>query len=203
MPAESKAALQQLGGHPIHEPLAAYMPTVIGASTDRALNRFKQITELGESWESFAFADLFEQARAGKLCSATDKTIRELQCREFELLLVHCYEAATGTSLPAEPTEAETRPKRPRPVKKRTPKKRSPSPLPKSPTADESPKTPEQRRMLRPLAGHKPGEIGILCPGCKQLNMVTEQQRGTKHQCPKCLTEYLVPKRASAPAAPG
>lgn len=194
-PAEAKAAFQQIGDHPIYKRLAQSALQIVGVATDRALDRFKQIVELGEAWEPFAFTDLYEQARAEILCSATENTVRKLLYSEFELLFVHCYEAGTGKAVLMEPAGQTDTNKRKRPPARRAPETRN------RPGTVKPPAAPQTRKTPKPQFPHKPQGIGILCPGCSHLCKLAEDRRGTKHQCPGCKRNFLVPTKKPMPAS--
>jgi len=193
-PHEAKEALQQFETHPIYPSLAAFAIKAIGPGTDQALVRFKQIVELGEAWEPFAFIDLYEQARAGKLTSAPTTTVREIQCREFELLFTHCYEAATGAAFPKEHADTTAPKKRVRKPQRPASQK----PIPKKPNrpAPQGHAEPAIRRVP-----HKPGTAGFSCPECNQVHVLLEQHRGTKHQCSKCGVTFLLPQKPTSAAS--
>ncbi len=190
-PHEAKALLQQLDDHPIYERLMSYTLEAIGLGTDPPLKRFKQMLELGQVWEPFAFVDLYEQSRAGKHCHSTEQTVQGIQCREFELLFLHCYEGATGERYSP---RAEAQPERPR---KRIPKptRRSAKPPASQQAApDRKPPNPP-KRPLQP----KGPRVGVICPQCSQMATLPDSRRGTKERCGKCGACFLVPQR-NAPA---
>ena len=86
---QAKASFQQLDGHPVFEPLAAFVPEVITVGADAQLRRFGDIVKLGQTWEPFAYVDLHGLAEAGKLSRAAEEAVCTLQRREFELLFIH------------------------------------------------------------------------------------------------------------------
>ena len=124
-PDASKALLQKLDGHPIYDELASFARQLIGATSEPALTRFTGILELNETWEPFAFIDLYEQARGEQLNLVDRETVARIQVREFDLLLAYCYKAATGEEI------GKRRGGRPVPVRKR-PSPRRPRPAPSS-----------------------------------------------------------------------
>ncbi len=117
----SKEHFRELDEHAIFAPLGNYVAESIQSDLEKSLDRFKNIVKMGETWEPFAFADTYEQARLGQLSNPAVLVVRALQRREFELLLVHCYEGAIGESIGAfehsSPAVAQT--------KKRAPVKRT------------------------------------------------------------------------------
>ncbi len=97
--AASKDLLQKISEHPIYKPLGDYATEEIGLSVAPGLKRLREVIAFGELWEPYAYADVYEQARAGQLDPAGERVVRSLQCREFELLFAYCLEAATGRKL--------------------------------------------------------------------------------------------------------
>lgn len=194
-PHKAKEVLQQFETHPIYPSLAAFAIKAIGPGADRTLMRFKQIIELGEAWEPFAFVDLYEQARVGKLSSPPITTIREIQCREFELLFTHCYEAATGVTLSEESTDTTV-------PRKRVPKRQRPRPRQPMPEKSNQQETPKWPQSTIRQALHKPGTAGFSCPRCNHIDVLPEHLRGTKHQCSKCSVIFLIPQKKPTPAVP-
>lgn len=95
----SKALFQKAGGHPIYKPLGHFAAQEIGLSVAPDLKRLRRVIDFGGSWEPYAFSDVYEETRVGKLDPAGERIVRSLQCCEFELLLTHCYEAATARRL--------------------------------------------------------------------------------------------------------
>lgn len=177
--------------------MADYAKEAISLRGAPALKRLRDMIELAGEWEPFAFTDLYEQARAGKLDPADESVVRSIQCREFELLFVHCFEAATGKKL-AKPESAGPAKRRP-PARART--RRSVQPTRRK----ESPRVQQRREKpaLRPMV---PGSnIGIQCPKCRDTKILSAGRRGTKEKCEKCGTVFIVPqeKQTRHPASKG
>lgn len=193
----SKELLRELGEHAIFAPLGNYVIESIGSDLDRSLDRFKNIVKMGETWEPYAFADTFEQARLGELGHPAVLVVGALQRREFELLFVRCYEGAIGQSIEAfeQPSSATLQPKRRAPVKR--PTRRAPAPTPAKPK--ETSPGPSAKR-LGPLAERGP-RVGAHCPKCDRVAILPETRRGTKHQCEQCKTMFLIPQKVQ-PSAP-
>ncbi len=189
----SKELFSEMGMHPVFEPLAGYAIQTIGSNSDRSLDRFKNIVKLGEMWEAHAYADLFEQARLGKLNHPVELIVRSLQRREFELLFVRCYEGAIGESIDAfEAPQSDSA----RPIK-RAPAKR-PTKRPTKPVPSAKPKTdaaPTAKKRLGPLQ-HDGPRVGAHCPTCMKVTILPESRRGTKHECEQCQTVFLIPNKA-------
>jgi hypothetical protein len=97
--AGSKSLFQKMNGHPIFKPLRDFAAGEIGLSVAPGLKRLRELIAFGELWEPYAFGDVYEETRAGKFDPAGERVVHSLQCREFELLLIHCLEAATGQEL--------------------------------------------------------------------------------------------------------
>ena len=195
-PQEAKAAFQQLDEHPIHVGLTTRALQVIGPVADPAVARFRQIMEMGQSWEAFAFVDLYEQARAGKLCRAGEQIVGDLQCKEFELLFAHCYQGATGVNLddarPA-PTTAAPRPKR---KVERTHHRGSRQRESSRPTGPA--KTDPQAKGA--LVGQAP--VRVICPKCREASTFPGSARGKPVRCTKCGSAFAIPSGPGAgPAA--
>ncbi len=191
----AKRHFQQCDGHSIYEPLAAYASKMIQPNAEPALKRFKEILELNSSWEPFAFVDLYEQTRAGRLSPAVEQAVCRLQCREFELLLAHCYEAATGERIPqrvAESVDVERiralRRGRDKAARRRTTSVAGHEPMPDTPA--EAPGAPLAR-------------FSILCPRCQAVIEVHDLERGQKRPCGICGGLFIVPqkKRAERPTS--
>lgn len=198
-PAEAKVLLSRVGEFDTYAKLTAHAIEVIGVGSDKSLTRFKGTLELCEVWEPHAFVDLYEQGRAGALCHPAELVIRNLQCREFELLFVYCYEKATGRTMARGGAE-EVAPRRK--VIRKPPARRRPAAAPpmqsKQPTqTDSDAATP----LPTPLNRRGP-RVGILCPKCRAMLVIPETNRGRSTECKKCGTTFLVPKKQASPAPP-
>lgn len=190
---ECKAILQQLEDHPVFGLLSEYSLEIIGLGSDPPLKRFKGVLELGGTWEPFAFVDLYEQARMDKLCHPTKRIVCSMQCREFELLFAHCYEAATGRPLPrkaAVTTVARRKPK-PRPKERATC-----TPTPETNAANSKPEGTLKRTLKK-----KEPVVGVACPKCDQKMVFPESHRGQKVKCRKCDAVLLIPRKTDSVSA--
>ena len=190
---EAKLALAEVTGHDIHPELLTYALEVIGLGVDPILKRFKDTLTMASEWEPFLFVDLCEQGRLGSLCNATEQIVRRLQAMEFELLLAHCYAAATGRRLAERSEErVEPRPRRREPTRPKTP----PAPAPKA----ETPAKPAAAAPPPPPKPRLPADrIGVQCPKCAEANIVPAAARGRPHTCVKCAAAFLIPaKKATA-----
>lgn len=197
-PAEAKELLTQVGEFDTYAQLAAHALETIGPGSDKSLTRFKGTLELCEMWEPHAFVDLFEQARLGALCHPAERMIRNLQCKEFELLFVYCYEKATGRPIGQRCEDSAVARRK---VSRKTPARRRSSPPQPMPTTQPTqtishaatpPPTPLNQRGPR---------VGILCPKCQTMIVLPEKSRGRPTECKKCGTSFLIPKKqiSSAP----
>lgn len=195
-PIQAKEINTQLNGHPIYNSLTAYAIKAIGNSTDAALNRFKQILKIDSNWEAFAFIDLYEQARADKLGSAAGNIVRGLLCKEFELLFVHCYEAALGEPLPKRPQANPTSQRPPRRPVQRRQQPRAPEQSKQKPTPANSQNIAKRAKNLP--VGLRPGMIGIVCPKCQEMATVPESSRGQSAKCAKCGALFVIPQKKEA-----
>ncbi len=189
-PDSSKALLRHVQEHTIHNSLKEYTIENIGLGVDKELKRFKGILEQNEAWESFAFVDLFEQGRAGKLCDATLKVVRAVQSREFELLFAHNYLQATGVEIPVT-SQKQDEPRRKRPEVRKKPTPRS-EPVRSSPP--KAPPKPDRKESTT---------ISVGCPKCNNVAKYPPDARGKGQQCRKCGTKFMIPDGKGSPKARG
>ncbi|MBU0717372.1 MAG: zinc-ribbon domain-containing protein [Planctomycetes bacterium] len=193
-PDEAKKLFREVEPFPFYPTLMSYAVYAIGLGTDPPLRRLRGTLEMGQTWEPFAFIDLYEQARAGKLCGPAEHAVRQIQCREFELLLVHCYEQATGRSVPTTSSNVGAPRARPKPVRIRPQSMPSVSGAggPKGNADTAKPGPPKPPRC--PLDRQGP-QFGVLCPKCQAVVVVPESRRGAKEKCQKCGTSFMVPHK--------
>jgi hypothetical protein len=190
----SKDAFTQVNGHPIFSHLALYASDTIGLSTTPLLKRLRDMIAFGEQWEPFAFGDVYEQARDGRLDPTGEQIVRSLQCREFELLFAYCYEAATGEKLVGKKPEAA--PARRPPPKRPAPKRQPQKPQDEGPPNGGSPEVEKKlKAAMKPITS---SGVEVLCPKCREINSFKENARGSKGRCKKCSALFLIPKRSSA-----
>jgi hypothetical protein len=97
--AEAKVFLKQLETHPVYPDLVEYALAATSSAADPCVLRLREMLELDRRWEPFLFCDAIAQACGGKMKPSGESIVRQLQCREFELLLVHCCEKAVGSKL--------------------------------------------------------------------------------------------------------
>ena len=105
-PAAAKSSFQKLEAHVVFPKLTAYATEAITTGASGQVKRLLDMIQMTQEWEAYTFVDLIELARADKLDSAGEQIVRQLQCREFELLFAHCFEGATGEAI--KETEAVT-----------------------------------------------------------------------------------------------
>ncbi len=191
-PVEAKADFQELGGHEIHADLFSFAEKQIMDGGEPALDRFLGILKLGGEWEAFAFIDLYEQGRAGKLQTNGQHAVQLLQCKEFELLFEHCFLAAGGEKA-VRREEIPDQVKRVRRIQQqnREPEQRHNKRAEKSSQA-----------KVEDIAGKwsTGGKISIRCPSCQKLAIIPETSRGLKVKCDGCAAQFVVPKKSDAAA---
>lgn len=199
---QAKSSFQNIQDHPIYEPLAHYAMDNIPVSNDAMLQRMLQLLEFDQHWEAFAFTDLIEQTRAGKISRKSEDVVRALQCKEFELLFAHCYTRAIGdTKLnlhekPKEQQAAPPRRKRPAPEKRRPP-------APSKPKGSDRETGKPQKKT-----DDKPSKIMAFCPQCKATWSFPPDSKGKKARCGKCNAVFQISsgfvgqgsKQAAAPS---
>jgi ribosomal protein S27E len=202
---ESKAIFKELNGHPVFPPLAEFALQATQHAVDPPLQRLRDMLKIDSAWEPFLFCDALVQATLGKLRTAGDALIRQLQCREFELLLVHCYEQAVGQKLAqrarVEASDAEAnaarRERRIREERKRREEKRSREEF-AARMQQQAPK-PEARAAAAPPVARSEDLVGVLCPKCGNTAQVSGTLRGKAMQCGKCSTAFVVPSKGKTP----
>lgn len=154
----AKELLTAIGAHPIHPALAEFARALIGERAAASLKRVNGVLEFGEQWEPFFFADVLEQSRSGEFNDADGQIVSGIQRREFELLLVHCLEAALGRKLNAfRDSRAEVRRPRPRP---RPSPVRRPAARPDPPAAARDGRSTETMSKIG-------AEVTVVCPSCR------------------------------------
>lgn len=195
----AKTVLQQLGQHPIYCGLTTWSLQKLEGGTG-ALLRFRQLLELCQEWEPYAFIDLYEQARAGQLGEA-EAVVRAIQCCEFEMLLAHCYSGATGCTLgprsdqKKREEEARLEQWKRQMQAKRMARLERPRFEPASAKKVEPAKPPAQSTIA---AGPT---VAVHCPKCATVTHAAESQRGQKTLCGKCGAEFLIPAKSGSVAA--
>lgn len=194
-PERAKQHLQKVGEHVIHVRLTEAALDALANVPDPQLQRFQQLLQMGQAWEAFMFVDLIELARAGKLSQDGRLAVCRLQCLEFELLLLACYEAATGK--PVRPRsdketsdDQEQRLRRMRRMRDRPQQRRH-----QAPPSDTGP-THAEKDAARSKS------VKVACPKCRYLGSFAESARGSKTKCGQCGAEFVVPGKGPRPTTP-
>lgn len=190
-PEAAKTFLQQIEEYPIYPPLAEFAIKTLAGHTEPLLKRFAGILEMGGTWEAFAFVDLYEQARAGKLSPLSYEAVAKIQFREFEMLFTQCFKAAVGDR-PVVQTKEELDARKQAAAKRRTtrPKKQS-QPTPTTTDSKKSSGKSEPAIMSAP--------VRVRCPKCKNITTLPGIFCGKTAQCIKCQSLFAVPHRKPAP----
>jgi hypothetical protein len=191
----AKEWFKKLGRHALFVPLGERIPKLMRTETEPPLKRFREIVELDKAWDPFAFLDLYEQTRAGRLSPLGEQLVCRLQLLEFEILFGHCFHIATGRSIDKRRviSEAEEQRRmleyRRRLVERREreERQRKVTEAKKNAEADRNkPKVPPPPRDPK---------VKVLCPKCGTLVYVDESLRGRPAQCIKCNTLFRVPQK--------
>ncbi len=202
---EAKGAFQRMEGHAIFKPLAEHVLKAIRPDAETAIRRFREIVEQNKAWEPYAFVDLYEQARTGRLSPAAGQLVSNLQTKEFELLFSHCFTALTGRSIVKRRAVSEAdEQRREQEYRRRMAERRK-----------EAEKRTQRQTMERQNAQKKQASEAsksapppdprakILCPKCGQLLFLPESSRGRAAKCIKCGVSFLVPHKKPEPAPRG
>jgi len=190
-PDVAKECFAKVNGHTIYESLLTYANSVVSSVEDRVLKRFTSLLEMDQVWEPYLFIDTCEQARAGKCSEAAEVVIRQLQCREFELLFAHCYQEATGKAFSDKPRVDASAPRRPARKVKPQRSTRSLS------NSYSSSKSSSAKPAKTSSGGTSSGAhtIRIRCPRCDAIISVPESSRGQQRSCDHCGAHVMVPQK--------
>jgi hypothetical protein len=190
-PETAKTFLQRIEEHSIGRSLVQFAMKTLSGSKEPPIKRFTGIVEMGGTWEAFAFVDLYEQARAGKLSPSAYDAVCRIQFHEFTLLFAHCFKAAVGNRpvlQTKEEMEAKKRAAAKRLASKPKPKRHAPVSL--SPSA-------KAKIKNEPVVSSAP--VRVRCPRCRNILTVPGTLCGKTAQCIKCQTLFAVPHRKPAP----
>ncbi len=204
----AKEWFQRLGKHSIFGSLLERARHLLRNEPDPALKRFREIIEMNEAWEPFAFIDLNEQARAGKLSPLGERIVCKLQDVEFELLFNHCYLAVTGRTIlkrriVSEADEARREQEYRRRMAERRDREERQRKMAETRKAKELVAEKENTKPPAPPPDPGPPKVKIICPKCEAIVYTVENQRGKPCKCLKCGVLFLVPhKKTEKPAAP-
>jgi len=207
---KAKVLFKQLADHPIYPDLADYALGVTGHAADPGVQRMHEMLNFDRRWEPYLFCDAIAQACCGKLKAGGETVLRQMQCREFELLLVHCCERATGCKLSARTRGIDTsdsarrtaeRERRIREDRKRRDAQRQRDaftarlarPEPSAPAAGSQPVAPK-------VPAAAAGVITILCPKCGKPLVLPASSRGKVTNCLHCSVSFKVPSPQAAGA---
>jgi predicted Zn finger-like uncharacterized protein len=162
------------------------------------LARFRQLLDSIENWQPFAFIELYEQCRKRMLPASTERMVRAIQCREFELLLLHCVEGALGERL-----QPVSRPLDDVGERKARERKRRHAPADEGLRTRNAPPAVTASPATSSTAVAAPPGINVQCPKCRATLFVPATQRGKKTRCGKCSAAFLAPmdKSMTGPVA--
>jgi len=186
---ESKSQLQQLVENPLSDGLARLSKELISDHADILLKRFRDLIELGQAWEAFAFSDLLEQARDGEFNHGAQEILRKLQWQEFNMLFQRSYEAATGVDITKRDAQAKQISKEPAWKRNQVQQHRTrpPASAPSKPSPAESRKGSDSKSEKETeKEDNKSSKIRLKCPKCKSATTVSESARGHSVKCVKC-----------------
>lgn len=182
-PEAARHAFAQFDDHPIYAKLAREAHVTLGTPNDAALAQFKTQLDSAGTWDPIAFIEIYEQCRACKLSVGVERMVRGFQCREIELLMVHCLQTALGDRLPrVSPisNDAETRREQRRSQQVSEAQRRKHTIAPPARTKSPTVTIP------------KPTLFKVKCPKCAVTLQVPTDQRGKKTTCGKCKSAFLV-----------
>ncbi len=201
----AKAAFKKMEGHSIFKPLAEQVLKVIRPDAEPSLKRFRDIAEQNKEWEPYAFIDLYEQARTGRLSQVAWQVVGQLQTNEFEFLFNHCFVALTGRSVfkrrvisEADEQRREQDYRRRMAERRKEAEKRSQRQM----KEHQPPSKKETSEPTKPQRSPDP-RAKILCPKCGQLLYLPESSRGRPAKCLKCSVVFLVPPKKPETQARG
>lgn len=205
----AKEWFQKLGKQAIFGSLLERARQMLRNESDPALKRFREIIEMNEAWEPYAFNDLYERACAGKLSQVGERLVCKLQDAEFELLFNSCYLAAVGRTLlkprgASEADEARREQEYRRRMAERRDREERQRRISEARKAKEIAAEKEKTRPSAPPPPEAgPPKVKIICPKCEAIVYTAENQRGRPCKCVKCGVVFLVPhKKADKPPAP-
>lgn len=183
----AKTHFQKVKEHPVYQTLHTEAMALLQHSMDKRLTRFHGILEVHGDWEPYAFIDIYDEARAGQMSSASEETVRKIQAIEFNALFLYCYEQLMGINARKTEIKQNTEAPRRRPVPTRHPK---PTSAPATPSASQN--------KSAPIAPKAPSnEVRVGCPKCKAIQSFDASKRGQKVQCNKCAVTFAVPVSSS------
>jgi uncharacterized Zn finger protein (UPF0148 family) len=194
----AKEWFKKLGRHALFVPLGERIPKLMRAETEPPLKRFREIVERDKAWEPFAFVDLYEQTRAGRLSPLGEQLVCKLQLIEFEALFGHCFRIATGHSIDKHQvmSEAEEQ-RRMQEYRRRLTERREREERQRKVAEAKKNADTDQNKPRVPPPPRDP-KVKVLCPKCGTLVYVAESLRGRPAQCVKCNTLFRVPQKKAS-----
>lgn len=189
---------KKLGRHAIFVPLGERVPKLMRTETEPPLKQFRETVELDKAWEPFAFVDLYELTRAGRLSPLGEQLVCTLQLLEFEALFGHCFRIATGRGIDKHRvmSEAEEQ-RRLQEYRRRLTERREREDRQRKMTEAKKNAEAKQNRPKVPPPPRDP-KVKVLCPKCGTLVYVAESLRGRPAQCVKCDALFRVPQKKTS-----
>ena len=194
----AKEWFKKLGRHALFVPLGERVAKLLRTETEPPLKRFREIVELDKAWEPFAFVDLYEQTRAGRLSPLGEQLVCRLQLAEFETLFGYCFRSATGRSIDKHQvmSEAEEQ-RRLQEYRRRLTERREREERQRKVVEAKKAAKAEQNKPKEPPPPRNP-KVKVLCPKCGTLVYVAESLRGKPAQCVKCAALFRVPQKKAS-----
>lgn len=169
---------------------------MLRSEADSQVKRFRDILEMNKSWEPFAFVDLFEQARNGKLSPVGEQAVCKLQDIEFELILSHCFLGATGRAILKRRVISEAdEQRREQEYRRRMAERRDREERQRKAAEAKKVQEATSAKPKAPAAPPAVPKAKVLCPKCNTVVFVDEKLRGKAARCFKCNTAFRVPHK--------
>jgi len=193
----AKEWFQKLGKYALLGPLGERASQLLRSESDPPLKQYREAIEKDRLWKPFAFIDLFDQARTGKLSPTGERLVGRLQDLEFEMLFSHCFAVATGQNIAGRRVLSEAEDERRQQEYRRRMAQRRER-IERTRKRVESQKTAQkvEKKTETQLPPREP-KVKVLCPKCGVLVFVAESLRGKPARCIKCNSLFLVPHRQS------
>ncbi len=201
---ESQAAFRQLGDHPISAPLMAYALSILPPAVDAPLQRLRDTLQVEHRWDPILFADAWTAGSGGQLRPTGETILRQIQCREFELLLSWLYEQATGQKLghrrtaesdDASVLRARQRERRLKEMRRRREEAARRHQANTTGVRAKAKDHGDDSRSTSPAApdARPPAGLRIRCPKCNGVLTVPLASRGKAARCGQCRAGFIVP----------
>jgi hypothetical protein len=194
----AKEWFKKLGRHAVFVPLGEWVQKLVRTETEPPLKLFRETVELAKAWEPFAFVDLYEQTRAGRLSPLGEQLVCRLQLIEFETLFGYCFRSATGRNIDKHRvmSEAEEQ-RRMQEYRRRLTERREREERQRKVVEAKKTAEAEQNKPKGPPPPCDP-KVKVLCPKCGTLVYVAESLRGRPAQCMKCNALFRVPQKKAS-----